>query len=113
MIDSLRNTRRLLFAAGLAAAAVVIPAATVVSGGTAEPSPPPMAEPCVLIAVPNAVVPACGPGMRGGSVSAGAPSQELITLKNLCNLYIGGCSAAFYYPPGPVARPDVRVGNSR
>jgi hypothetical protein len=102
-----RRLPRLILAGALAGVVVVVPATAILTGRTAETEPHPVADNC-LITTPNGIViPACGPGLSGGSVSAGAPSQELITLKNWCNLYIGGCSSAFYYPPGPVQRPPV------
>lgn len=101
-----RRAPRLLLAGALAGVVVVIPATAVLTGRTAETTRP-VADNCLITAPNGIVVPVCGPGLSGGSVSAGAPSQELITLKNWCNLYIGGCSSAFYYPPGPARRAPV------
>lgn len=102
----LQRAWRLLVAGGLVGAVVAIPATAVLTSGS-DPAPRVVAQEC-LITVPNGqVIDACGPGISGGAISAGAPSQELITLKNLCNLYIGGCSSAFFYPPAPVNRPNV------
>jgi len=102
-----RRLPRLFLAGALAAVVVVIPATVVLTGRAAETTPRPVADNCLLTTPNGIVIPVCGPGLSGGSVSAGAPSQELITLKNWCNLFIGGCSSAFYYPPGPVRRAPV------
>lgn len=101
------RSRRLIFASGLVGAVVAIPAAANLFGGNPEAAPLPVADNCEVVAPNGIVIPVCGPGLYGGSVSAGAPSQGLITLKNWCNLVIGGCSAAFYYPQGPVRAPET------
>lgn len=96
--------RRAIVAGGLAAVVLGVPAAVVLDGHITQPAARVVADDC-FVAVSGYPIP-CG-GMSGGSVSAGAPSQELLTAKNWCNLHIGGCSSAFFYPPGPVNRPDV------
>jgi len=97
------RTRRLVLAGGVATGVLTVSAVAVLSAG---PAPQVNADNCVGAVEINGLVVPCS-GLSGGSVSAGAPSQELLTAKNWCNLVIGGCSAAFYYPPGPVNRPDV------
>ena len=100
-----RIGRILILAGALAVAFIVVPS---LSAGNAQTAPRTLADDCTaIVTAAGAVLPACGPGLSGGSVSAGAPSQELITAKNWCNLHIGGCSSAFFYPPGPAQRPYV------
>lgn len=105
----LRRSPRLIFAGGLISAVVAIPAAAHLVVADSEPAPRLVADRCEIVAPNGIVIPSCGPGLYGGSVSAGAPSQGLITLKNWCNLVIGGCSAAFYYPQGQVRLPPVNT----
>jgi hypothetical protein len=98
--------RRTAFAAGSTLAVALVVAAIV--GFTAHSAPRTVADICTgtLFSI-GAASPACIPGLSGGSVSAGAPSEGLITAKNWCNLVIGGCSSAFFYPPGPAPLPNV------
>jgi hypothetical protein len=72
-----------------------------------EPASRTVADGCTGVVVAGVVGPVCGPGLSGGSVSPGAPSEGLITAKNQCNLIFGGCSSAFFYPPGPAVLPNV------
>jgi hypothetical protein len=100
-----RIGRILILATAAAVAIIVVPSFLAPSARTA---PRTVADPCTsIVTASGALLPACSPALSGGSVSAGAPSQGLITAKNLCNLYIGGCSSAFFYPPGSVERPYV------
>jgi hypothetical protein len=96
---------RRTFAAGLTLAVALVVAAIV--GLTAHSAPRTVADICTGTFANGAASPACIPGLSGGSVSAGAPSEGLITAKNWCNLVIGGCSSAFFYPPGPASLPNV------
>ena len=104
-----RRQRRLLLAGGVISAVVAIPVAANTLVERHQPAPSPVADRCEIVAPNGIVIPACGPGLYGGSVSPGAPSQGLITLKNWCNLVIGGCSSAFYYPQGPGRIPEINT----
>ena len=95
--------RRLIVAGSLIA---VVPSVVIFAGRSDAPAPRIVADDCTGLVSVNAV-PACIPGLSGGSASAGAPSEGLITAKNWCNLVIGGCSSAFFYPPWPARRPNV------
>jgi hypothetical protein len=101
------SARRPIFAAGLAIAIGVFPGAAAVAYLSHDATPRTVAQGCTAVIYPGVVGPICSPGLSGGSVSAGAPSEELITAKNWCNLVIGGCSSAFFYPPGPPPLPNV------
>ena len=90
----------------LAFAVVAVPSVGAVASLAAETASHAVADDCRFRGNVNGIPP-CIPGLSGGSVSAGAPSEELITAKNWCNLVIGGCSSAFFYPPGPARLPNV------
>lgn len=99
------TARRTAFRAALALA-IALPMAAV--GLTFDSAPRAAADNCTgITATIGAPLPACIPGVSGGSVSAGAPSEGLITAKNRCNLIFGGCSSAFFYPQGSASPPNV------